>query len=361
MRKVELSTGSANVAASAGVLTFTKDGTSTTVTVGSGSLTLTGLAAAINSAGDGVTASVVNTQGGGRLVLQGSATGSSQAFSISGTGGLAQFDYAPSGSANAVWTSARQAVDSTAKINGVPVSNSGNTLSDAITGVTITLTGSSPASNATGTTLTVATSTGGLTSALSSVATSLNAAISAIAAQTKFTPATSTSSGASASAAATAAPLLGNFTATNLQSQLTTAISGAAASGISANEIGLTVSSAGAISFTASTFATAYASNPTAVQALVTQIYKTLDTVTTGALGSADSTTGGTIAAQTTSLSSQVSSINSQIALISKENNNQLQILVEEYSIAEAAATSAQTTQAYLSIFTSTGSGTSSG
>jgi flagellar hook-associated protein 2 len=344
-------------AASAGDLTFTKNGTSKTVTVGSGSLTLAGLAAAINAASDGVVASVVNTQGGARLVLQSSATGSSQAFSISGTGGLAKFAYTPSSSANTVWKSGATAKDSTADINGVPVSQATNTLSDAVTGLTINLTGSS----VDGTTLKVSASTSGLTSALSTVATSLNAAISSIATEVKFTPATSVSSGASASAAAKAGPLIGNFTATNLQSQLTTAVSGAAASGLSSNDIGLTVSSAGAVSFDTSTFDTAYAKNPTAVEALVTQIYKTLDTVTTGALGSSDSKSGGTIAAQTTALSNQVSSINSQIGLITKDNNAQLQILVEEYSIAEAAATSAQTTQAYLSIFTNSGSSTSSG
>jgi flagellar hook-associated protein 2 len=137
------------------------------------------------------------------------------------------------------------------------------------------------------------------------------------------------------------------------------AVSGAEASGLSATSIGLTVSSAGKVSFTSSTFQSAYESNPTAVEKLVSNIYTTLNDITNGALGSADSSTGGTIGAQTTALNSDVASITSQIATITKDNNEALQILVKEYSIAEAAAQTASITETYLGLIINTSSGSS--
>ena len=138
------------------------------------------------------------------------------------------------------------------------------------------------------------------------------------------------------------------------------AVSGAEASGLSANSIGLTVSSAGAISFTSSKFESAYASNPTAVQKLVSNIYTTLKDITSGALGSADSSTGGTIGAQTSALQSDVTSITAQVATITKDNNNALQILISEYSTAEATAQNAIISEDYLSLITNASSASSS-
>lgn len=348
------SSASASIGASAGSLTFVQNGKTESISVGSGSLTLNGVAAAINKAGDGVSASVVNSSTGARLVLQSSTTGSSQAFTVSGTGALAAFDYNPTGSAttSGSWTVAQKAADATLKVNGVPVTNSTNSLASTIKGLTITLAGSGSA------TLSVSSSTSGLTSALSSVATSLNSAISSIANQIKYTAATGSGSAAKA---ASAGPLLGNFTATNLSNQLLSAISGAAASGVSANAIGLTISSTGAVSFDSGTFGQAYASHPTAVQKLVSEIYTSLSSITKGAIGGTNSGSGsGSIGAQTTSLNAQVTSINSQIKQINTQNTSQLQNLINEYTLAETKASTASITQAYLSIFLTT-SGSSTG
>ena len=338
------------VGASAGSLSFVQNGKTTSVHVGSGSLTASGVAKAINAAGGGVEASVVNTQGGARLVLQGSATGSSQAFSVSGTGGLARFSYSPSASGGS-FIDTSLATNAGLHINGVPVSHNTNTVGSAVTGLTITLAGSS----LTGASIKVSNSPAGLTTAFSTVASTLNAAIAGITNEIKYTPATKSASG-STSTQATAGPLIGNFTATNLQSQLLTAVSGAEASGISANSIGLTVSSAGTVSFTSSTFQSAYESHPAAVQKLVGDIYTTLKDITTGALGGAGSSTGGTIGAQTTALNAGVTSITSQVATITKSNNDALQILVTEYATAEAAAQNAAITETYLGLLLNTSS-----
>jgi len=339
-----LGSGSAKLGSSSGSLTITlKGGKSESIKVGSGSLTLNGVAAAINKAAGGVQASVVGSANGSRLVLQGSATGSSQAFSVAGTGGLSTLNYS-SASGGSAFTSAQAASNAKFSINGVPLTATTNTVTTAISGVTISLVGSG------NTTIGVSSSPGGIANEVDAVATSLNTAIAGIAKQIAYVPASSAS--ASSATAAQSGPLLGNFTASDLSSQLLTAVSGAAASGATSNTIGLTVSSTGAVSFNSATFATAYAANPTGVTALINQLYKNLTTLTGAALGS--SGTNGTINAQTTALNNDVTSINSQVASITKSNNAQLQILVQEYTAAETEQTSASITQSYLSIFNST-------
>jgi len=350
----------AKLSGGAGTLNFTLTGGKTeSVAVGSGSLTLNGIAAAINTQAGGVQASVVGTSTGARLVLQSSATGSSQAFSVAGTGALAKFSYAP-GSAGTTETLAQTASNAAFKVNGVPVTSTTNTLSSVVAGLTIKLAGSGEA------TITVSSAPTSLSTAVSSVATSLNAALSTIAKQIAYVP---PSTNAASAAAAKSGPLLGNFTVTNLSNQLLTAVSAAAASGVSAKAIGLSVSSAGAVSFDTSAFSTAYAKDPGAVQALVSQIYTVLQSISTAAIGGAGSGTTasttvkstGSLGAQTSSLTSEISSINAQISQISKDNNAQLQILVQEYTAAENASSKAQISAAYLSIFNTSSSGNSSG
>lgn len=344
------SSADASIGASAGSLTFVQNGKTESISVGSGSLTLNGVAGAINKAKDGVVASIVNTAGGARLVLQSSATGSSQAFSVTGTGALAAFDYHPGSGTSGSWTSAQAAKDATLKINGVPVSNPTNTLSNAVTGVSLSLAASGSTS------LQVSQTNSALTSALTSVTSSLNAAISGIQTQTKYVPASGSGSTATA---AKSGPLLGDFTATNLSYNLINAVSGAAASGVTSNSIGLSVNSSGQFTFDSAKFSSAYASNPTAVQALLSKIHDSLNTTTSLALGGDNGS--GNIGAQTTSLNSQVSTINSQITQITKQNNSALSLLISQYTLAETQSTQAQITQSYLSIFLNSGSNAGSG
>jgi flagellar hook-associated protein 2 len=353
-----LGSGAASLSGGQGSLVFSLDsGKSETISVGSGSLTLNGVAAAINKQAGGVQASVIGTAAGARLVLQSSGTGSSAAFTVSGTGALSQFDFNPSSStANSNEISAQSAADASLTLNGVPIVSASNTLSSAITGVTISLVGSGNAA------LAVSSAPTNLSNSVQGVATSLNAAISTIAAETKYTPASSASGSASS---AVSGPLLGNFSATELKNELMTSVSGLAASGVSAGAVGLSINSAGAVSFNATSFASEYAKNPTAVQNLVTDLYKTLDSITTNAIGGSGSSTSSTgtaakntgfISAQTASLNGIITSIQSQITQLTKQDTAQIQNLINEYTIAETKASSASITQTYLNIFSSTSS-----
>jgi flagellar hook-associated protein 2 len=342
-----LGSGAASLGTGSGSLTLTlKGGKPEIVQVGSSDMTLNGIAQAINKIAGGVQASVVGTAGGARLVLQGSATGSSQAFSVQGTGLLAQFNYASGASASAPkqpFTLAQPASNAALNINGVPITSTSNTITTAVAGVTLNLTGSGTS------TVTVGSSPGAIAAAVGSVASDLSAAVAAINKETQYV-APSSASAATTSSAKTG-PLLGNFSASDLAAQLLTSISGAAASGESANSIGFAVSSTGAVTFNSATFATAYAANATGVTALISQIYKGINTLATSAVGS--SGTGGTVAAAVKDDNTDITNLNAEIANIALSNDAQISILVQEYSIAEAASTSASITQSYLSIYTS--------
>ncbi len=350
-----LGSGAATLTGGTGHLVVTEAGVAKTIAIGSGSLTLNGVAAAVNKAGDGVKASVIGTSAGARLVLASSGTGSAAAFTLSGTGALAQFNYNP-GSAHPTETLAQSAANASVTLNGIPITSSTNSLGSAIAGVTISLAGSGNAL------VSVSSSPSNLSSGVEAVATSLNAAIATIAKQTKFVPASSGNS----SSTAQAGPLLGNFSATELKNQLLTSVSQLVASGVSAGAAGLSISGSGAVAFNASNFASAYAKNPKAVQTLVGDLYQNLNNITTSAIGAASGSASGVhtakstgfIDAATTSLNALITSIDAQALQLSKQNAAQLKILQQGYIIAENKASSASITQTYLGIFLGSGSST---
>ena len=87
---------------------------------------LSAVANAINQAGKGVTATIVNGSGGQQLVLTG-AEGAENAFTVGGAG--------VSGPA----TTVQSAQDAQLKIDGISITSSSNTVKDAVTGVTLQL------------------------------------------------------------------------------------------------------------------------------------------------------------------------------------------------------------------------------
>jgi flagellar hook-associated protein 2 len=335
----------------------TQSGKNETIAIGSGSLSLNGVAAAVNKAADGVTASVIGTSAGARLVLSSSGTGASAAFTVSGTGALAQFDYNPTTSGGSE-TLAQAAGNAAVTLNGIPITSTTNVLGSAVAGLTISLAGTGSS------VISVSSAPTNLSSSVEAVATSLNAAISTITKETKYVPATTSSSG-SGSSSAKAGPLLGNFSATSLKDELMSSVSALVASGVSAGAAGLSINSSGSISFNATSFANEYAQNPAAVKNLVTALYTKLDGITVGAIGagSSSSATGtketGFIGTATTSLNAVVTSIDSQITELQKQNSAALNILINQYTVAENKASSASIAESYLSIFTSTSSSSS--
>lgn len=149
-----------------------------TITI-SGSTTIQQLADQINgTAGITVNANVIDSGGGAfKLVIAGKSTGLANAFTISGnalTGGsgVAFTDtdsdgtYGDSAADNAV-----NAADASVTINGLTITRSSNTISDAITGVTLTLLKEDPATTHT---MTVARDTASIVSQVQDFVTTYN-------------------------------------------------------------------------------------------------------------------------------------------------------------------------------------------
>ena len=95
---------------------------------------LAGVASAINKAGAGVTATILNDGTQDRLVITGNDTGSKNGVTITATGSLAAFDTT---SGTIARTQTAQNAEMT--IDGIAVSKPSNTVTDAIKGVTLNL------------------------------------------------------------------------------------------------------------------------------------------------------------------------------------------------------------------------------
>lgn len=119
--------------------------TPVTVTVGDSQNSLEGIAAAINAAKAGVTASVLTDSSGSRLVIRGE-TGAEQAFSVdvaedAGAPGLAALAYNVGAQP---MTLTRKSQDAVVALDGVEVRRSGNSIGDLLTGVRLDLVKAAP-------------------------------------------------------------------------------------------------------------------------------------------------------------------------------------------------------------------------
>lgn len=113
-------------------------GSAQTITIGSTNDTLASLADAINSGSYGVTASVLTDTGGSRLELVSNTSGSGGDITLGGT-------ITDSTSSTAVsFTQAQTGADAQMTVDGIPVTSSSNTVTNAISGVTFQLLSASP-------------------------------------------------------------------------------------------------------------------------------------------------------------------------------------------------------------------------
>ncbi len=105
-----------------GTLTIAVGGASTSINIDTTDNTLAGIASAINSANNnpGVTASIITTTAGARLVLAGTATGAANAITVTesgGDGGLSSLVYDPANNVTNL-TQTQAAQDASFSING---------------------------------------------------------------------------------------------------------------------------------------------------------------------------------------------------------------------------------------------------
>jgi flagellar hook-associated protein 2 len=193
---------SAATALGTGTLTIAVGGASTSITIDSTNSSLAGIAAAINSApgNPGVSASIITTTGGSRLVLTGTTTGAANAITVTPSGG-------DGGLSTLAFTQTQAAQDASFSINGFPATSASNVVSNAITGVTLNLQQASAVD--TPTTLTISPDTSSAQAAIDTFVTAVNGVLSSIQTLTGYDPSTQT-----------AGPLNGNATLEAFQNQL---------------------------------------------------------------------------------------------------------------------------------------------
>ncbi len=232
-------------------------GPAVTVNMASGQDNLTGIASAINQANAGVQATVIYDGSSYHLSLTGDSTGSAGAFTVTGSGGLAGFSYAPGATSTTGLTELQAASDASFSLNGIPITSSSNTVSGVVPGLTLNLTGAGAA------TVTVSQSVSALDQAANGVASALTNVLQTINQYSSYSP----TSGAG--------PLLGDVGLQVLRNNLLNAIT-SPANGAAPNTpygslsaVGFTINSDGTVSLNDQTFQTAAQSNYAAVAGLL--------------------------------------------------------------------------------------------
>ncbi len=275
--------------------TFTPSGNSKSVTINSSNDTLSGIAAAINAAGIGVTATIVNNGSSSpyQLVLTGpSGVSNSMQIGVSGDATLSGLlSYNPAGTQDLTQVTAAQNAQLT--VNGIALTQSSNTVSSAIQGVTFNLnsTTSSPA------TVSVTQDTKAVTNAVSSLVSAYNALNTSLQSVDNYNSQTKT-----------AGPLFGDPMVSNIQTQLNSVlnstVSGTTTVFDTLASIGVTFQQDGSLALNSAQLNAALSSNPSDVASLFATLGKPTDSLIQYT-GSSANTQPGTYAVNVTQMATQ--------------------------------------------------------
>ena len=240
---------------------FTNSGSAAkTVTIDSSNDSITGIAAAINAANIGVTASIVNDGSNTpyRLSLSSNNTGAANSMQISVSGDAAlsnMLSQDPSGTQNLTETSAAQ--NAQFNLNGIAITSSTNTASNVISGVSLNLL----ATSTTPTTLSVSQNNAGATNAVNSFVSAYNTIASTIQQATAYDSSTNQ-----------AGPLQGQTSVLSIMSQmqqvLNQPIPGAPSAYSNLAQIGVSFQKDGTLSVDNTKLQAALTANPAAVSGM---------------------------------------------------------------------------------------------
>lgn len=333
--------GGSSTTVGTGTLAISLGGSSFNVSIDDTNDTLSGIAAAINSASGnpGITATVLTGTDGAHLVLSSSLTGAANTIAVSetdGGNGLAALTYGTNNTGNYTQESSPQ--DAQFTIAGVASTSPSNTVTNAIDGVTLTLTGTTAQNSPA--TLTVSNDTGTIETNIQSFVSAYNTLIGTINPLGSFD-----------SSSNTAGPMMGNAVLTGIQNEIRSALYSIVDTGSSTYNtlasIGITTNSDGTLSLDSSTLSTALSSDFSAVSQLFSSaggVAASLNTTITNALGingliTADSQT---LSSQENSLTTQSNALNTQMAALTAS-------LTQQYSALNTLLSSLQTTSSYLS------------
>ena len=277
-------------------------GSVTSVSINNNNDTLTGIAAAINNAGAGVSAAVVYDGTGYRLTLNSDNTGSSNAFTVTASGAtasLSSLSYS-SGTGSSGMTLSQAAGNASVNVNGLTISSASNTVSGAIPGVTLNLLQTSGSS-----TLTVGNDASSFVKSVQLFVTAFNNAMDTLNQVTAYNP--TSSSGASGT---TSGALLGNAGIQGLRTQLLNLISGQAVGTTSGTSftslaaVGINLNQDGTLSLDSALLSSTLTTNYSEVASLFGQV-GTSTNANVQFVAAGNSTQPGTYAINITSGASQ--------------------------------------------------------
>ncbi|MDO8958453.1 MAG: flagellar filament capping protein FliD [Rhodocyclaceae bacterium] len=277
-------------------------GTPKDITIDATNNTLAGIRQAINDADAGVTAAIINDGTTNRLVLTSTTSGSAGAITVAVTPDPLSppATHALSGLASASLVPTQTADDAKLTINGIEITRSSNTITDAIEGVTLSLAKGTLATPGT-TTLSVAKNTGATAAAIGAFVKAYNDAVTQL-----------KNSSAYDATNKKASTLTGDSTVRSIQSQLNglvqSSLTGIAGGIGRLSDIGVTVQANGTLAVDNTKLNAALADREKDVGALFTQ-------TTTGNIGiavrfnaalEAMVGTGGLISSRTDGISASV-------------------------------------------------------
>jgi flagellar hook-associated protein 2 len=310
-----------------------KSGTSTVaVTIAAGS-TLSDMASAINAADAGVSATVINGASGAQLVVSSKSTGETNQIKIStAMSGFAFDPLDPSAVGNLTQKDPGQ--DAILKIDGITIANtSSNTVTDAIKGVTLTLTKTND--NAP-TQLTVSNDSSSLTTKATAFVKAYNDARTLLKNLSKYDP-SGTASGV----------LNGDNTISGalnqLRSALSTAPTGVSSSYPNLSSLGINSQNDGSLKLDSTVLQTALDSNFSSVASTLAAYGTAFDTLTT-AMNSSE----GLITAHTTGLTATSKRLSDSIEAM---NRNLVQVEAryrKQYTALDTLMGKLTTTSSYL-------------
>lgn len=315
-----------------GTVTIGVGSNSFSVTLAPGSDSLSALVSAINGASDnkGVSASLITDSGGVRLMLTAQQTGNAGALTLSS---------ADSNGASFMSTSQVQAArQAHIQVDGFDYYGDSNTVSNAISGVTLNL----QATSSSAAPLTLSYNQQAAATAVQSFVSAYNAVIQNLSTQAGYNPTTQT-----------AGPLMANPLVQSLTRQLGT-IMGSAYSGTGGSyslmsQIGITLNGDGTLSSDSTKLTNALSADPTSVQKLFASsggVGTAMNNTLNGFLGVGGTT--GSIASATSNLQQGLTNLNQQKTALSARMQIYQTQLYAQYSALDTLMSTMKNTSSFL-------------
>jgi flagellar hook-associated protein 2 len=330
--------GGGSAVVGAGTLEVSLGGTGFNVSVGASNDTVAGIAAAINSAAGnpGVEASVVTGSDGAHLVLTSSLTGASNTIQVTetdGGGALTAVTYGTGNTSNYTEQSAPQ--DAAFSVAGVDYTSASNTVTGALSGVTLNLLGTTTSPG----TLTVSTNLTAAQGNIDSLVSAYNTLQSALSSLGSYDPTSNT-----------AGPMLGSALLSGIQNQIRNSLYSIVDTGSSTYNslasIGITTNSDGTLSVDDATLSAALSADFGAVSQLfsgASGVAATLNSQIT-----ADLAANGPVDSASQTFVSQENALTQQSNQLQQQMTELSASLTQQYASLNTLLSSLQSTSSYL-------------